>query len=123
MIKNLLWEKNLSDSDYLFQSRRHRQGKESLEALTVPSLSRLVKQWCADVGLVGDRQQGGYAAHTLRKTWGYHHFMENPDPRLITASFNHNDFKTTLRYLDVTDEELKDYALSVQLGQQVKDIL
>jgi len=36
-------------------------------ALSVPSLSRLVKQWCGDANL-----KGNYASHTLRKTWGYH---------------------------------------------------
>jgi integrase len=36
-------------------------------ALEVSTLSKMVKKWCADVGL-----KGNYASHTLRKTWGYH---------------------------------------------------
>ena len=49
----------LDDDDYLFASER-------TSVLSVPSVSKMVKQWCAWAGL-----KGQYASHTLRKTWGY----------------------------------------------------
>lgn len=47
------------DGDFLFYSQKG-------EVLTVPTLSRMVKGWCRDVGL-----KGNYGSHSLRKTWGY----------------------------------------------------
>jgi integrase len=55
----------LDDEDYLFKSER-------ASVLSVSTVSKMVKQWCAWAGL-----KGQYASHTLRKTWGYWQRVES----------------------------------------------
>jgi integrase len=78
------------------------RGRKS-EALTVPSLSRLVKTWCRGANLTGN-----YASHTLRKTWGYHQRKTFGVglPELIVC-FNHSSQRQTLEYLCIQPEEIK----------------
>jgi integrase len=57
-IRNLIASRDYQDDDYLFLGQRGR--------LTVPSVNRLVKGWCAAINL-----NGNFGAHTLRKTFGY----------------------------------------------------
>ena len=82
--------------DFLFKSQR---GK----ALTVPSVSRMVKQWCQAINL-----KGNYASHTLRKTWGYHQRVTFGVglPELMVC-FNHSSQKQTLDYLCIQPEEIE----------------
>jgi integrase len=72
-------------------------------ALTVPSVNRLVKQWCKTINL-----KGNYGSHTLRKTWGYHQRVTygRGTPELMVC-FNHSTEKQTLEYLCVQPEEIK----------------
>jgi len=72
-------------------------------ALSVPSLSRLVKQWCEDANL-----KGNYASHTLRKTWGYHQRVTFGTGILeLVVCFNHSTQKQTLAYLCIQPSEIK----------------
>jgi integrase len=57
-IQNYLRQTPLSDEAPLFTGLRG--------CLTVPTVNRLVKTWCASVGLPGN-----YSSHSMRKTWGY----------------------------------------------------
>lgn len=84
-----------NDEDPLFMGQRG--------PLTVPTLSRMVKQWCKHF-----RLEGNYAAHTLRKTWGYHQRVTfgTDIPTLMTC-FNHSSQKQTLDYLCVQPDEIK----------------
>lgn len=95
-------KKGYEGSDYLFTSQRGRT------ALSVPSLSRLVKKWCKDINL-----KGNYASHSLRKTWGYQMRVEHcvSLPELMTC-FNHSSQKQTLDYLCIQAEEIKSIYLN-----------
>lgn len=94
-LRSLLSLSNPEDDGYLFQGQRGQ--------LSVPTLNRLVKQWCADVGL-----KGNYGSHTLRKTWGYHQRVTfNTELPLLTDAFNHSSEKQTLHYLCIQPEERK----------------
>ena len=82
------------DDSYLFASRGG-------GVLTVPSVTRKVKGWCADVGL-----KGNYGSHTMRKTWGYwQHKRGKPIP-LLMAAFGHATQKQTLDYLCIQAEDV-----------------
>lgn len=71
--------------------------------LTVPTVNRLVKGWCAMLNL-----KGNYGSHTLRKTWGYHQRVTFGKglPELMVC-FNHSSQKVTLDYLCIQPEEIK----------------
>ena len=97
-IQRLIKSKNFSEDDFLFMSNR-----EDRKALTVSSLSGLVKKWCKDINL-----KGNYASHSLRKTWGYHQRItfDVGIPELMVC-FNHTSQKQTLDYLCIQPEEIK----------------
>ena len=44
--------------------------------------------------------------HTLRKTYGYHHYMQNRDVVLLMMHFNHSSEAVTLRYIGVTQDQI-----------------
>ena len=53
--------------------------------------------------------------HTLRKTFGYHAYNNGYDITLIQKLFNHSTPAITLRYIGITQEELDDVYLSLDL--------
>ncbi len=95
-IKGLLASDEYNDKDYLFRSQRG-------AVLTVPSVNRLVKQWCKDINL-----KGNFGSHTLRKTWGYHQRVSfNVGLPELMVCFNHSTQRQTLEYLSIQPEEIK----------------
>lgn len=95
VIERLLATKPLKDEEYLFKSQRG--------ILIVPSVNRLVKQWCKTMNL-----KENYGSHTLRKTWGYHQRVTFGVglPELMVC-FNHSTQRQTLDYLCIQPEEIK----------------
>ena len=96
-IRDLLASRPFKDSDYLFQSQR-------AEVLIVPSVVRMVKQWCRAINL-----KGNFGSHTLRKTWGYHQRVTfgTDLPRLMVC-FNHSTQRQTLEYLCIQADEIRE---------------
>jgi integrase len=94
-IRKLITSGDYQDDDYLFLGQRGR--------LTVPSVNRLVKQWCAAINL-----KGNYGAHTLRKTFGFIQrvVFGTGLPELMVC-FNHSTQRQTLEYLCIQPEEIK----------------
>lgn len=71
-------------------------------ALTVETVSRLVKQWCRETGL-----KGNYASHSLRKTWGYwQRIGRGTSVALLMHAYGHSSEKQTLEYLGIQAEEI-----------------
>ena len=95
-IQKLLQNRDYKPTDFLFIGQRGR--------LTVPSVSRLVKKWCGDAGL-----KGNYAAHSLRKTWGYHQRVSfGASLPVLVEAYGHSTQRQTLDYLCIQPEEIKD---------------
>lgn len=102
-IYSLLNSIDYQDSDYLFKSQRG--------VLTVPSVNRLVKDWCKEINL-----QGNYGSHTLRKTFGYMQRTQlNTGIPALMVMFNHSTQKQTLDYLCIQPEEIKDAYMKLEL--------
>lgn len=94
-IQALLKTKDYQDDEAIFSGQRG--------VLTVPSVNRLVKQWCSAVNL-----KGNYGSHTLRKTWGYHQRVTfGRGVAELMVCFNHSSERQTLDYLCVQPEEIK----------------
>jgi integrase len=94
-IQRLLQSRDYNDDEPLFTGQRG--------PLTVPSVNRLVKQWCRAINL-----KGNYGSHSLRKTWGYHQRVSFgiDIPRLMVC-FNHSTQRQTLDYLCIQPEEIR----------------
>lgn len=69
------------------------------ETICTDRIGKLVKQWCEEVGL-GNR----YSSHSLRKTWSYHFYQKTKDIARLQYILGHEDQRTTMRYIDVTEE-------------------
>ncbi len=88
---------NIPDADhqYLFYSQRDK-------VLTVPSVTRLVKNWCDSVGL-----KGNYGSHTMRKTWGFWQYKRGVPIPLLMEAYGHATQQQTLAYLCIQAEDVK----------------
>ena len=62
---------------------------------------------------VGIKEKIG--THTLRKTFGYHAYNKGYDIAIIQMLFNHSSPSVTLRYIGITQDNLDDVYLSLDL--------
>jgi integrase len=84
------------DSDWLFQSRK------GGGCLTVPSLNRMVKSWCAAIGL-----KGNFGSHSLRKTFSYQQLTHFKTPlHVVMTMLNHSSIAQTLAYAGIQPEDI-----------------
>lgn len=95
VVQQLLKFREYQEGEILFTGQRG--------PLTVPSINRLVKEWCRAINL-----KGNYGSHTLRKTFGYHQRVTFGVglPELMVV-FNHSNQRQTLDYLCVQPDEVK----------------
>ncbi|HHT7227338.1 TPA: site-specific integrase [Bacillus cereus] len=66
---------------------------------------KILKSTAAEFGL------GEIGTHTLRKTYGYHMYMQTKNIALLMEIFNHSSEKVTLRYIGVNQDAM-DKAMS-----------
>jgi integrase len=85
-IKAYLRQKTLADDADLFTGLRG--------CLTVPTVNRLVKTWCASVGL-----KGNYGSHSMRKTWGYWQRQNGSDILNLVEAFGHATQRQTMAFV------------------------
>ncbi len=97
------------DSELMFPSRKTNDGKE--QAITRQQAYRIINGAARDVGIVGN-----IGCHSMRKTFGYWHYQKNHDVRLLMQIFNHASEAVTLRYIGVTNENIKDSMQGMNLG-------
>jgi len=92
-VKAYLKQKTLADDADLFTGLRG--------CLTVPTINRLVKTWCASVGL-----KGNYGSHSMRKTWGYWQRQNGADILNLVEAFGHATQRQTMAYLGLQPEDV-----------------
>ncbi|MCP4576540.1 MAG: PAS domain S-box protein, partial [Deltaproteobacteria bacterium] len=69
--------------------------------LKTPTINKLVKKWCRDVGI-----EGNFGTLTLRKTYGYHMLLDGQKSlKEFKHFFNHSRGRETLNYLCIPPEE------------------
>lgn len=101
-------------SDYMFRSESNRGGNLN-RPLARYSAERILKE-------AGDALQLDIhiATHTLRKTFAYHQMaMSGNDPRkllLLQKMFGHSTSAQTLDYIGLTNEEIEEAYLELNLG-------
>lgn len=112
---------NVSLSDFMFRSESNR-GKNSNQPLHRSAVEKILKQAAGAVGITAH-----VATHTLRKTFGYHQMrISNNDPRkllLLQRIFGHSSSTITLNYIGITEEEIRDAYLELNLGNNASDSL
>ena len=100
---------NYQMDEYLFTSKKSKN-----EPLTPNGLWRIIKKMQNDVGI---KQNLG--SHSLRKTMGYQKLkMHDNDPYVLATIqklYNHSSTQTTLRYLGIDQDVIKDFYTKDQL--------
>ena len=104
-LKEYLNSSPISINGYLFKSR-----KGDNKPISRIQAYRILNNACETVGL--DVQIG---THTLRKTFGYHAYQEGKDITLIQKLFNHASPSVTLRYIGITQDDLDNVYMTLNL--------
>lgn len=68
---------------------------------------RVVNRACKKIGM-----QERIGTHTMRKTFGYHHYHKFRDVALLQKIFNHYSPSVTLRYIGIDQEEINNSYLN-----------
>ena len=103
-IKEYLKTRNYKENEPLFVSRKNRGFLLRQQAYKI--INDVAKS-------VGIKEKIG--THTLRKTFGYHAYNNGYDIAIIQKLFNHSSPAVTLRYIGITQEELDDVYLGLDL--------
>lgn len=103
-IKEYLKARKYKENEPLFISRKNKGFLLRQQAYKI--INNVAKS-------IGIKEKIG--THTLRKTFGYHAYNNGYDITLIQKLFNHSSPSVTLRYIGITQEELDDVYLSLDL--------
>lgn len=121
--------RDIKNKDYVLI--REKKTKKQKKFYINPILKKEIKTYCADKDLSDYliksreghnkpitremaykilRDAGEYygltnlGTHTMRKTFGYHHYMQYKDVALLQKIFNHSSPTITLRYIGIEQE-------------------
>lgn len=103
-LKDYLKERKHTDDEPLFKSRKNNGFLLRQQAY------RIINDVAKSIGI---KEKIG--THTLRKTFGYHAYNNGYDVAIIQKLFNHSSTSVTLKYIGITQDELDDVYLSLDL--------
>ena len=89
--------KDMDEHEYLFKSR-----KGENKPISRVQAYRILKKAGKEAGL-----EINIGTHTLRKTFGYHHYQKYKDVALLQTIFNHDSPGQTLDYIGINDDLVK----------------
>ena len=104
------WCKDKPDEAWLFEGRKDKKLDRS-------QVYRRINDAC--LALKIDANVG---THTLRKTFGYHHFRQFNNITLLQQIFNHTSPDVTKRYIGITQDEIDTTYLSLDLSKNPEDL-
>lgn len=103
-IREYLKSRQYSENEPLFISRKNKGFLLRQRAYKI--LNEVARS-------IGIKEKIG--THTLRKTFGYHAYNNGYDIAIIQKLFNHSSPSVTLRYIGITQDEMDDVYLSLDL--------
>ena len=103
-IKEYLKTRNYNPNEPLFLSRKNKGFLLRQQAYKI--INDVAKS-------IGIKEKIG--THTLRKTFGYHAYNNGYDIAIIQKLFNHSTPAITLRYIGITQDEMDDVYLNLDL--------
>lgn len=85
-------------SDYLFKSRNGEN-----KPITRVMAYLIINRTCRKCGITDN-----IGTHTLRKTFGYHHYQNFHDVAILQYLLNHSSPSITLRYIGITEDNVEE---------------
>jgi integrase len=104
-ILQFMKEYDLDQEEYLFQSR-----KGDKKPITRQHAAYILSQAGDYVGI-----KEPISTHSMRKTWGYWAYKSGVSLALIMEALNHSSIANTRKYLGITQEDLDDVYMSLNL--------
>lgn len=83
---------------YIFQSREGHN-----KSITSGQVWNIIKEAADFLGI------DNIGTHSMRKTYGYHHYKQFKDVAALMETFNHASPMITLRYIGIKQDELDDF--------------
>lgn len=96
------------DSDYVFKSR---QGAN--KSISRVQAYRILNDAAKEAGVL--EKVGSIGCHSLRKSFGYQLHSKGVDITRIMAIFGHSSPEVTLAYIGITDQEISDAYLMIEV--------
>lgn len=94
---------SLTDDEPLFIGKKHCRLHRS-------QVYRFINEVCRNLEITVN-----VGTHTMRKTFGYHHYKQNNDVALLQKIFNHSSPSITMRYIGIAQEELDESYINFEL--------
>ena len=98
-------DSKLTDCDYLITSTKTKD-----QPINRQQAYKIINDACKAVG-IHDR----IGTHTMRKTFGYHAYKAGTDISLIQKMLNHSAPGITLRYIGITQDQIDDVYINLNL--------
>ncbi len=86
--------KDFYQSGPLFLGKHHKRLNRS-------QVYRFINRACKKVGV-----NANVGTHTMRKTFGYHHYKQFKDVVILQKIFNHSSQSITLRYIGIEQDDI-----------------
>ena len=77
-------------------------GRMRCHRLCRSQVYRIINEACKAVGVA----ETHIGTHTMRKTFGYHHYKQFKDIAILQEIFNHSSPAITMRYLGINQDEI-----------------
>ena len=104
-IKTYLNNHELGNEDYIFHSRKGNN----------KPISRVQAWQILNDAAYRAKLNISIGTHTLRKTFGYWSYQQGIDITLLQKIFNHSAPSITLRYIGITQDDIKDVYINLNL--------
>ena len=91
------YTKGKLDNEYLFRSR-----EGANKPITRVMAYKIINNACRKAGITDN-----VGTHTLRKTFGYHHYQQFHDVAILQYLLNHSSPSITLRYIGITQDNVE----------------
>ena len=89
------YTRNMQSGEFLFKSHK---GKN--RPISTTQAYRIISAAAFNIGL----EEIG--THTMRKTFGYHHYKQFHDVAILQEIFNHSSPSITLRYIGISQDDI-----------------
>lgn len=94
---------SLTNDEPLFVGKKHCRLDRS-------QVYRFINDVCKELNI-----SVNVGTHTMRKSFGYHHYKQNNDVALLQKIFNHSSPSITMRYIGIAQEELDESYINFEL--------